>query len=124
MKFLGVMAIVLSCMGLYGLISFNISKRMKEFSIRQVFGAGDWSIFRQVNKGFVVVLGIAVLIASPLTYVMMSNLLGSIYVYSNPTYFSPFALSFIALLITVLLTVGVQLLKVFKTNPIDALRNE
>jgi len=124
MKFLGIVAIMLSCIGLYGLIGFNISKRMKEFSLRQVFGAGDWNIFKQVNKSFVLVLVIAILIASPLTYVMMSGLIGTIYMYYKPINFAPFALSFLALLITVMLTVGIQLLKVFKTNPVDALRNE
>jgi ABC-type antimicrobial peptide transport system permease subunit len=124
MKFLGAVAIILSCMGLYGLVTFNISKRMKEFSLRKIMGAGSWSIFKQVNKGFILVLVLAVLLAAPLTYVMMSNLIASIYEYYEPLNFNSFGLAFIVLLITVFLTISAQIIKVFKTNPIEALRDE
>ena len=124
MKFLGAVAIILSCMGLYGLVSFNISKRMKEFSLRKIMGAGAWSIFKQINKGFIVILIVAILLAAPLTYVLMSNLIASIYKYYEPINFMSFGLAFGVLLLTVFLTVSVQILKVFKTNPVDALRDE
>jgi putative ABC transport system permease protein len=124
MKFLGGIAIILSCMGLYGLVSFNISKRMKEFSLRKIMGAGGWSIFKQVNKGFIIILVIAILIAAPLTYVLMSNLIASIYEYYEPINFTSFVLAFVLLLTTVFLTVSAQIIKVFKAKPIDALRDE
>ncbi len=124
MKFLGLVAILLSCMGLYGLVSFNISKRLKEFSLRKIMGASAWSIFKQINKGFIVILIVAILLAAPLTYVLMSNLIASIYEYYEPLNIMSFGLAFIVLLFTVLLTVTVQIIKVFKTNPVDALRNE
>jgi ABC-type antimicrobial peptide transport system permease subunit len=124
MKFLGAVAIILSCMGLYGLVTFNISKRMKEFSLRKIMGAGSWSIFKQVNKGFILVLVLAVLLAAPLTYVLMSNLIASIYEYYEPLNFNSFGLAFMILLITVFLTISAQIIKVFKSNPIEALRDE
>jgi hypothetical protein len=124
MKFLGIVAILLSCMGLYGLVSFNITKKMKEFSLRKIMGAGSWSIFKQVNKGFIIVLVFAIVLAAPLAHVLMSNLISNIYKYYEPIDFTSYGLAFIVLLITVLLTVGVQIIKVFKTNPIDALRED
>ena len=87
-------------------------------------GAGSWSIFKQVNKGFVLVLALAILLAAPLTYVLMSNLITSIYQYHEPIKISSFGLSFIILLTTVFLTISAQIFKVFKTNPVDALRDE
>ena len=124
MKFLGAVAIILSCMGLYGLVSFNISKRMKEFSLRKILGAGGWSIFRQVSRGFILILVIAILLAAPITYVIMSNLISSIYVYYKPIDFSPFGMAFLALLVTVFLTISAQIFKVFSSNPVDALKDE
>jgi ABC-type antimicrobial peptide transport system permease subunit len=97
---------------------------MKEFSLRKIMGAGSWSIFKQVNKGFILVLVLAVLLAAPLTYVMMSNLIASIYEYYEPLNFNSFGLAFMILLITVFLTISAQIIKVFKTNPIEALRDE
>ena len=111
-------------MGLYGLVTFNISKRMKEFSLRKILGAGSWSIFKQVNKGFILVLLLAILLAAPLTYVMMSNLIASIYEYYEPINIGSFGVAFVVLLVTVFLTISAQILKVFKSNPIDALRDE
>jgi putative ABC transport system permease protein len=124
MKFLGAVAIILSCMGLYGLVSFNISKRMKEFSLRKIMGAGGWTIFKQINKGFIIVLLVAILLAAPLTYMLMSNLIASIYEYYEPINITSFGLAFGVLLLTVFLTVSLQIFKVFKANPIDALRDE
>jgi ABC-type antimicrobial peptide transport system permease subunit len=124
MKFLGGIAIILSCMGLYGLVTFNISKRMKEFSLRKIMGAGSWNIFKQVNRGFIIILVLAILLAAPLTYVMMSSLISSIYEYYEPININSFGLAFIILLVTVFLTISAQILKVFKSNPIDALRDE
>ena len=124
MKFLGAVAILLSCMGLYGMVSFNISKRMKEFSLRKIMGAGSWTIFKQINKGFIVILVIAILLAAPLTYVLMSNLISTIYKYYEPISFMSFGLAFVVLLFTVFLTVTMHIFKVFNSNPIDALRDE
>jgi ABC-type antimicrobial peptide transport system permease subunit len=87
-------------------------------------GAGSWSIFKQVNKGFILVLVLAVLLAAPLTYVLMSNLIASIYEYYEPLNFNSFGLAFMILLITVFLTISAQIIKVFKSNPIEALRDE
>ena len=124
MQFLGIVAIILSCMGLYGLVSFNISKRMKEYSIRKILGASAWSIFNRVNRSFVLVLLIAILMAAPLTYVLMSGLLSTIYKYYAPIDVIPFAMAFLVLLGTVLITISSQIFQVFKANPVDALRNE
>ena len=124
MKFLGAVAILLSCMGLYGLVSLNISKRMKEFSLRKIMGAGSWSIFKQINKGFIVILIIAILLAAPVTYILMSSLISSIYEYYEPINFTSFGLAFVLLLFTVFITVSLHIFKVFKSNPVDALRDE
>ena len=55
---------------------------------------------------------------------MMSNLIASIYEYYEPININSFGLAFFVLLVTVFLTISAQILKVFQTNPIDALRDE
>ena len=85
-------------------------------------GAGSWNIFKQVNKGIILVLVLAILFAAPLTYRMMSSLISNIYEYYEPININSFGLAFIVLLVTVFLTISAQILKVFKSNPIDELR--
>jgi ABC-type antimicrobial peptide transport system permease subunit len=119
-----VIALLLSCMGLYGLISLVVAKRMKEFSIRKVLGASVNSLARLVNRQFVWLLLIAGALASPLAYMLLGGLLESIFPYHVPMNPWPFVIAGIAILGTSLVTISGQLFKVAKANPVDALRDE
>lgn len=119
-----VIALLLSCMGLYGLISLVVAKRMKEFSIRKVLGASVSSLARLVNRQFVWLLLVAGLLASPLAYVLLGGLLENIFPYHVPMNPWPFVIAGVAILGTSLMTISGQLFKVAKANPVDALRDE
>lgn len=122
--FTAAMALVISCMGLFGLAAQNISRRMKEISIRKVLGASVFGVAQLVNRGFVILLVIASIIAAPLSYVMLNALLDSLFPYHAAIGATPLIVSFVVLVLTALLTISSQVNKVVHANPADVLRNE
>ena len=124
MAFIAGMALVLACMGLYGLVSFNISRKMKEYSIRRVLGANLTSIGRSVNNDFVWYLIIAGIISAPAAYYLMDMLLNSIFELVMPMTAWPFIIAFGSVIFTAYLTISSQIFKVSRSNPADTLRNE
>jgi len=123
-SFVGVIALVISCMGLFGLISISIVKRMKEISIRKVHGASIADIARLLNKDLIRLLIISFIIATPVCYYLMNQLLNSIYRYRVPITLVPFVVTCIIMVFSSLLTIGFQVYKAAKSNPVDMLRLE
>ena len=64
---------MISCLGLLGLISFNIEQRTKEIGMRKVLGAQEWQIVLLLFREFLILIGIANLIAWPVSYYLMEE---------------------------------------------------
>lgn len=124
MFFISTMALVLACMGLYGLVSFNITRRMKDFSIRRVLGANLWSITKIVNKDFIWQLIIAGIIGAPAAYYLMNLLLNAVFEVVKPTNAIPFIIAIAGVILTAYITIASQIVKVAKTNPTETLKSE
>ncbi|MEM6525711.1 MAG: ABC transporter permease [Bacteroidota bacterium] len=124
MSFTATLAIILSCMGLFGLVSLNVTARMKEFSIRKVLGAGVGAIFNGVNRQYIWILTISCILGLPVAYVLVDSLFDEVYEYHMPLTIVPFVLAAIFLFIVALVTVSSQIYKVVVSNPVDALRQE
>lgn len=124
MIFIAGMALVLASLGLFGLVSYNITRRLKEFSVRKVFGASVTHIFRLMNRDYIWILSIAFIIGAPAGFFLMDFLVNLIYVDPQPAGIIPFALAILIMIITVAVTVGVQMNRVVKENPAHTLRNE
>lgn len=122
--FMAGMTLLLSCMGLFGLATLNVAKRMKEFSIRKVLGATLFDITRVFNRDLFWLLAGATLVAGPISYVMMNTLLDAIFSYRISLDASLFIFSAASLFLTALLTVSSQIYRVVVSNPVDALRVE
>ena len=122
--FVAVFAIVLASIGLFGLLSFNITKRLKEFSIRKTLGAGRFHIIKLANKEYIWILLIAFLIGAPLGYIWISNLITSIYTDPQDAGPTPFVWAILIMLFTILVTVSGQVLRASKVNPAEILRTE
>ncbi len=122
--FVAVMALLLACLGLFGLVSYNITRRLKEFSVRKVFGANTVQIFRLMNQDYVWILSIAFILGAPMGFFLMEYLIKHIYVEPQPAGALPFATAVGMMLITVALTIGSQMNRVVRENPANTLRSE
>ncbi len=124
MGFTATLAIILSCMGLFGLVSLNVSARMREFSIRKVLGAEILHIFNGVNRQYIWLILIACFLGLPISYYFVNMLLEEVYAYHMPLTMGPLILATIFIFTVSLLTVSSLIYKVIVANPVDALRSE
>ena len=110
-------------MGLFGLISYVAEQKKKEIGIRKVLGASINSVVQLLTKDFVKLVGIAFLIASPITYYFMERWLED-FTYRINIQWWVFAFAGGFALIITLITVGFQSLKSAVANPVKSLRTE
>ncbi|MDA3891010.1 MAG: ABC transporter permease [Salinivirgaceae bacterium] len=118
-----IVAIVLCCLGLFGLALFNINNKIKEIGIRKVNGATIFEILQLLNKEFVVWVIGAFVLATPLAYYIMNNWLNN-FAYRTEISWWIFAISGFSALAIALLTVSLQTFRAAKRNPVEALRYE
>ena len=124
MRIVASMCIILSCLGLYGLVSLNVASRTKEFSIRKALGAGLKNLAFVINKQFVVFLAVALILGLPISYVLMNSLFETVYEVHKPITIVPFAIAFVIVVVMVVSTVSSQVKKVMTTSPTEGLRSE
>ena len=117
-------AILISCMGLFGLVSLFINKKLKEFSIRKVMGASVKEITLLVNRGFMWVIIISSILGIPIAFFLSKAVIESIFTYHTPLNAIPYTITAFILISTALATVSSQILKAIKVNPAEQLRNE
>lgn len=118
------MAIVISGMGLFALVSLNIVRRTKEIGIRKVLGASALQIMRMMNSDFIILLLIASVIADVAGFFLFKALLGSIYRYHVEVGITALILANIAVLLIGLATITGRVLKAARANPVNALKYE
>ena len=116
-------AILLSCLGLFGLAMFTAEQRTKEIGVRKVLGASVVSITTLLSKEFLKPVLIALIIASPLSYYAMNKWLEG-FVYRTEVGWESFAVAGIAIVTISLFTVSYQTLKAALVNPVTTLKSE
>lgn len=117
------MAIVVSCLGLFGLTAFTAQKRQKEISIRKIMGASVSHIAAMLSKDFLMLICLALLIACPCAWWIASHWLQS-FAYRIHIGSSVFILAALAVILIALLTVSFQSIKAALANPAGSLKNE
>jgi len=117
-------ALFMSCIGLFGLASQRVQFKRKEICIRKIFGVPLVRAVLLVNGNFILLIGIAAVIASPLSYMMLNALLDSIYIYRMDVDATPFLISFALMGVTILITLSGKILQIARVNPANILRNE
>ncbi len=117
-------AILLASLGLYGLVTLNVSGRVREFSIRKVMGARINNIAKNIARQYVWLFGIALLLGAPISYFLISFVFDLAYVYHMPIGIGGVVLAVIILITILLLVVASQLSRVSKTNPVEGLKIE
>jgi len=118
-----VLAIFISCLGLFGLATFTAQKRQKEIGIRKVLGASVFGISTLLSKDFIKLVVIAIAIACPLAYYFANNWLHN-FAYHIDVDWRVFAFAGIAAILIALLTVSFQAVKTAIANPVKSLRTE
>ena len=117
------MAIFISCLGLFGLAAFSAEQRKKEIGIRKVLGASVTGIVQLLSKDFMRLVGISILIATPISVWAMNKWLQA-FAYRVPLQWWMFALAGIAATLIALLTVSFQSIRAAIANPTKSIRTE
>jgi ABC-type antimicrobial peptide transport system permease subunit len=121
--FFAVLAVFISCLGLFALASFVAEQRTKEIGIRKVMGASVSNLWRMLSQDFVILVMISSLLAVPIAYYLISNWLSDYEYHTNISVWI-FILSILGALFITLLTVSYQAIKASLMNPVKSLRNE
>ncbi|TFF39211.1 ABC transporter permease [Mucilaginibacter psychrotolerans] len=116
-------AIFISCLGLYGLVSYMAVQRTKEVGVRKVLGASVTSIVLMFSKEFMILLAIAFIIAIPLSWYLMQQWLQN-FAYRIPLSGGIFALAIVSSVAIAWLTVGYKAVKAALVNPVKSLKSE
>jgi putative ABC transport system permease protein len=119
----GVLAVFISCLGLFGLVSFVAEQRIREIGIRKILGASVFNLWQLLSTRFVMLVTISFLIASPLALIIMHEWIQKYNYRTNLSGWIFITTGLGALAITIL-TVSFQSIKAALTNPIRNLRTE
>ncbi|MAZ27620.1 MAG: acetylornithine deacetylase [Cytophagaceae bacterium] len=118
-----ILAIIISCLGLFGLSAYTAEQRKKEIGVRKVLGSSVTGIVRLLSKDFIFLVFIAILIAVPLAWYVMNNWLQG-FSYRISINGWVFAFAGITAIIIALVTVSFQAIKAAMANPVKSLRTE
>ena len=118
-----ILAILIACLGLFGLASYMVEQRTREIGIRKVFGANEGIIVRLISKDFLVLIAIAIVIAVPLAYYIMSNWLEN-YVYRTNIGLILIILAALLTLVITFLTIGYKAYQASVMNPANSIKTE
>ena len=116
-------AMLVSCLGLYGLSSFMAERRFKEIGVRKVMGATANQIVMLMSREFVKLVVVAFVISVPIAWYAMDKWLQG-FAYHVPVDIMVFIYAGVAALLIALLTVSFESVKAANTNPVNSLRNE
>jgi len=122
--FLGGLALILSSIGLFTLVSLNVLKRIKEIGIRKVLGASIPNIILKVNQQFIWILLISIVLGAVLAYLAIDALMGSVFAYYKNIGFFSVTIPIAILVLTIFITSVGRTLNSTRKNPIESLRYE
>jgi len=122
-NYIALLTIIIASLGMFGLISLFAKQRVKEIGIRKVLGASVAGIIRLISKDFLILVGIAIFIASPIALYVMKSWLQDFAYRINISWWMFFIAGAIALIIA-LLTVSFQAIRAARANPVKSLRTE
>jgi putative ABC transport system permease protein len=122
--FIAFLAISIASLGMLGMVVFTTETRVKEVSIRKVMGASEVRLFYLLGKGFFLLLIIAAFIAMPTTYLFFEKVMLPQIVNHAPIAFNEMTIGVLVVMMIALVLIGIQTIKVARTNPATVLRAE
>jgi putative ABC transport system permease protein len=117
------MGILISCLGLFGLAAFSAEQRRKEIGVRKVLGSSAAGLVKLLSKDFLKLVGISILIATPIAWWTMNKWLLS-FSYRVAISWWMFVLAGVIAIMIALITVSFQAIKAAVANPVKSLRSE
>lgn len=121
--YFAVLAILIACMGMLGIVSFIVLQRTREFGIRKAIGAGVYHIFGEATREFVVLVVAANVLAAIPALWLINNWLDT-FAYRVSTGWWVFLITLLFSVVATLITIGPVVMKTARANPVDALRYE
>jgi putative ABC transport system permease protein len=118
-----VIAILISCLGLFGLATFSAEQRIKEIGVRKVLGASIAGIVTLLSKDFLKLIAISIIIASPIAWWVMSKWLRD-FAYRTNISWTVFVITTLSALLIALITISFQAIRAAIANPVKSLRTE
>jgi len=122
MTYASILIIFVNCLGLFGLITFNINKRAKEIAIRKINGASTFSIINLLTKDFLGLIAIGLIVASPIAWYFVRGWLNS-FAYHEIIDWKIFVFSALILILITYITISFKSLRAALRNPTEFLRN-
>jgi putative ABC transport system permease protein len=118
-----ILAILIACLGLFGLASYMVEQRTKEIGIRKVFGANEGVVIRLISREFLLLVSISIIIALPAAYIIMSKWLEN-YVYRSSIGVTLLIFAAVITLIITFITVSYKAYQAAVMNPASSIRTE
>jgi len=118
-----VFAVLIACMGAFGLISLALTRRTKEIGIRKVLGASEGSILTLMTKNFLVLIAAAAAVACPITYFLLHRWLQN-FAYRIELSLLPFVMGTLITTSVIMGSILFKIIRTARTNPVEALRYE
>lgn len=122
-SYFSVLAILLSVVGVFGLVVFEAGYRRKEIGIRKIMGATAAELLYMFNKNYLYIVGVCFIIAVPVAYVGVVNWLAG-FAYRVPIYWWVFLLSFVVISMITVATVSFQSWRTANENPVNSIKTE
>ncbi|MCM4156705.1 ABC transporter permease [Gramella sp. AN32] len=122
-SFFGIIAILISIMGLFALTTFILKQRVKEIGVRKVLGAEVTNIVALMSKNFLILVSLAILFAIPLSWYAMNKWLEN-FAYKTELSWWIFMISGLIVLMIAFLTISLKTIKTAMANPVKSLRTE
>jgi ABC-type antimicrobial peptide transport system permease subunit len=122
-KYFAILAVFISCLGLFGLAAFTAEQRTKEIGVRKILGASVSALVALLSKEFIKLVGIAFLLASPVAWYAVNQWLQK-FAYREEIAWWIFVLAGGLAVLIAVLTVSFQSLRAALANPVKSLRNE
>lgn len=117
------LAILISCLGLFGLSAFTADQRRKEIGVRKVLGSSITGIVGLLSKDFMKLVGVAIIIATPIAWLLMQNWLEG-FAYRTSINAWAFIIAGAVAIVIALLTISFQAINAARVNPVKSLRTE
>jgi ABC-type antimicrobial peptide transport system permease subunit len=120
-KVFTILAVIISCLGLFGLASYVAEQRTKEIGVRKVLGASITNLWLLLSKDFLILVLISILVAAPLAYYFMGNWVQK-FTYRTEIGLSVFIIAGIGAIVLTIVTVSFQAIKAARVNPVKSLK--